>query len=125
LLSWQQPSESPKTPQISPASPNLATAPSKTTRPKNLPSQSQHNSWRNHSWWKTINCETEKTMARMSSKMYMILFLFFLACLIANFRSCTTCVNSCETLDEPWFGPQWWDLTESSAMSLRQICMKN
>ncbi len=77
LLSWQQPSESPKTPQISPASPNLAMAPSKTTRPKNLPSQSQHNSWRNHSWWKTINCETEKIMARMSSKMYIIFYFIF------------------------------------------------
>ncbi len=58
MLSWQQPSESPKTPQISPASPNLATAPSITTRPKNLPSQSQQNSWWNNSWSKNIGCKT-------------------------------------------------------------------
>jgi hypothetical protein len=125
MLSWQQPSESPKTPQISPASPNLATAPSKTTRPKNLPSQSQQNSWWNNSWWKTISCETQKSIPRISSKAYNIFYLSFWACPLANFRSSSTCANSFETIDNPWFGPQWWDLTDSSAMSLRQICMKN
>ncbi len=125
LLSWQQPSESPKTPQISPASPNLATPPSKTTRPKNLPSQSQQNSWWNNSWWKTISCETQKIIPRISSKAYMIFYLSFWACPLANFRSSSTYANSFETIDNPWFGPQWWDLTDPFAMGLRQICMKN
>jgi hypothetical protein len=37
MLSWQQPSESPKTPQISPASPNLATDLAKQQDPKIRP----------------------------------------------------------------------------------------